>query len=248
MYNQTPTLGVKGTHQSNGTDGCTDTANGCTEYSPGYYPSGITGDGYHTMIFDPGIYYMGASLTVGGSNTMRMAKLATTKQTDGIMFYFAAGSIEISGASGGPNSNPAVQPTALTCDGSQPNSALGMTSSNLTGNILWAQCTTNGTYWDSGNDTKDAVGSIRGLLVFQAATDTTSPSFTGSGSLGFSGSLYFHNSSYTDNFTINGAGTTGTFILGDIVTDQVTLSGSGTINLALNPTPSVEMSKVGVFQ
>jgi hypothetical protein len=84
--------------------------------------------------------------------------------------------------------------------------------------------------------------------MFQDHGDTTQPQFTGSGSLQFSGALYFHSSSYGDTLSLSGGSSSGAYILGEIVVDNVSLTGSGIINLALNPDPSVEMSKVGVFQ
>lgn len=243
-----------------GQDGCPDTSNPCIEMAPGYYPNGITTNGYQTYIFLPGIYYMGASLNAGGSATLRMAtpcqprcsSLSTQKgqPTDGIMFYFYAGSININGCSGCANSSLIPVPsTALTCDGSVPASSLAMPAS-LNGNILIAQCSANGTYWDTGGDTSDARGNpgVRGLLFYQNHADTTQPVFAGSGALSFSGALYFHSSGYTDLLSLTGGSSSGTFVIGEIVADEVSLTGSGAINLALNPTPSVDLVKVAMLQ
>jgi hypothetical protein len=120
----------------------------------------------------------------------------------------------------------------------------------LSGNVLVGQCTANGTYWDSGGDTTDARGTpgTRGLLFYQDHSDTTQPQFTGSGALTFSGALYFHSSSYSDVLSLNGGTSTGTFVLGQIVADQVSLTGSGAINMALNPSASTQLLKVGMLQ
>ncbi len=258
---------------SYGYDGCPDhqTGNnyysdqiphsGCIEFEPGYYPSGINYGGNQVLILKPGIYYMNGSLNVSGSDDIRMAtpcipacspySATVAQQTDGIMFYFLTGSLNISGAAGLlPSSRvDPVNSTALTCDGSTPNASLGMPSS-LNGNILIAECTHNGTYWDAYGDTTDTRGTpgSRGLLIYQAHNNTTKPQMSGSGNLSFSGALYFHSTSYTDSLNISGAASSGTFILGQIVTDQVNLSGSGAINLALNPAPSAELLKVGMLQ
>ncbi|MHB8389617.1 MAG: pilus assembly protein TadG-related protein [Acidobacteriaceae bacterium] len=261
-----PTSGLNGTSvqkaQSSsmaGQDGCPDTGNPCIEFSPGYYPNGIRTNGYQTYIFLPGIYYLGSSLDAGGSATLRMAtpcqpscsplSSSVGQQTDGVMFYFYSGSIDIHGCSGCSNSLIPVQSTALTCDGSVPSASLGMPST-LNGNILIGQCAAHGTYWDTGGDTSDSRGNpgSRGILMYQDHADTTQPVFTGSGALSFSGAMYFHSSSYSDVFSLSGGSSTGTFILGEIVVDQVSLTGSGKINLALNPLPSVELLKVGMLQ
>ena len=216
----------------------------------GYYPSGINPpNNYSTVIFKPGIYYLNGSLVASGSNTLRIAKPSGYQQTDGVMFYFYTGSLNISGCSGCSSSGVNnVNATDLTCDGSSPPSGLGM-ASTLYGNVLYGQCTTNGTYWDTGNDTTDSRGTpgTRGLLVFQDHANTTQPTFSGSGALSFSGALYFHSNSYGDVLNLSGGASSGTLILGEIITDQVNLSGSGVIKLALNPAATTNMSKVAIF-
>ncbi len=256
-----------------GSDGCPDHSptnyvstiphSGCLEFEPGYYPSGIAGslNANDVAIFKPGIYYMNGNLTVGGSDEIRMAtpckpscsaySTIAWQQTDGVMFYFLTGSLNIAGGTGSlPSSRvDPVASTALTCDGSVPTGSLGMPSAN-NGNILVAQCATNGTYWDASGDTTDSRGNpgSRGLLVFQAHSNTMKAQFGGSGSLSFSGSLYFHSTGYADVLSVSGGASSGTYILGEIVADQVNLSGSGAINLALNPIPSTDMLKVGMLQ
>lgn len=238
-----------------GPDGCPDPNTNCIEFSPGYYPNGITTGNYQTYIFLPGIYYMGSSLTAGHSATLRMAtpcspscssiSFTTSQQTDGLMFYFLSGSINISGCSGCANSDLPVPSTALTCDGSAPNSALGMPNT-LNTNVLVAQCTQDGTYWDAGGDTADSRGTpgSRGLLVYQDKSDTMQATFGGSGTLSFSGALYFP----AATLDLSGGTSTGTFILGQIVANEVNLTGSGAINMALNPAPSTQLLKVGMLQ
>ncbi len=222
----------------------------CPEYSPGYYPSGINLGSSTTAIFLPGIYYMGGSLNAGASATLRMAKPAGYQQTDGVMFYFLSGSMNISGCSGCTNS--AVSPvntTDLTCDGSAPPPSLGIPST-INGNVLWGQCSTNGTYWDTSGDTTDSRGApgSRGLLVFQDHSNTASTVFSGSGQLSFSGALYMHSTSYGSVFNLSGGTSTGTFILGEVIADQVQLSGSGMIKLSLNPDATVNLPKAAIFE
>lgn len=265
---QAPITGTSGTWVSYHQDGCPDartshypTTNQCIEFAPGYYPNGIQSlDGYSTAIFLPGIYYMNGPLKVGGSEYLRNATPCTpscgsktsgmtAQQTDGVMFYFYSGSINFSGCTGCGSSIDSVPSTALTCDGSTPNASLHMPA-NLNGNVLIAQCTQNGTYWDTGGDTTDSRGGpgSRGILAYQDHANTTQPIFTGSGSLSFSGALYFHSTSYTDKLSLSGGSSSGTFVIGEIVADEVSLTGSGAINLALNPAPSVELLKVAMLQ
>ena len=122
-------------------------------------------------------------------------------------------------------------------------------STTIYGNVLYGQCTTNGTYWDSGGDTTDSRGNpgSRGLFMFQDHGNTTQPTFSGSGALAFSGVVYFHSTGYADVLNLSGGSSSGTFILGEIISDQVNLSGSGAVNLALNPAATTAMSKVAIF-
>jgi len=247
-----------------GTDGCPDHSNNvyvsnaqpnesCKEFYPGYYASGLNlpsmMNNYSTAILAPGVYYLNGSFVSGGSNTVRVASPAGTQRSDGVMLYFLSGSLNLSGGVSG-NTIDKVPLTSLTCDGSVPPAALGLPAQGLSGNVLIAQCAANGTYFDSAGDTTDSRGSPgkRGLLAFQDHGNTTQPSFTGSGALAFAGALYFHSSGYSDVLNLSGGASTGTYILGEIITDQVNLSGSGAIKLALDPAASIPESKVGVFE
>jgi hypothetical protein len=120
----------------------------------------------------------------------------------------------------------------------------------LPGNVLIAQCSQYGTYWDSGGDTTDSRGNpgTRGLLAFQDHANANQPSFGGGGGLAFSGALYFHSTGFSDVLSLSGNAGTGTFILGEIIADQVSIGGGGTIALALSPLPSTNLLKAAVLQ
>ena len=106
----------------------------------------------------------------------------------------------------------------------------------------------NGTYWDNAGDTTDSVGSLRGLLMFMDHSDTASPQLQGSGSLAYTGTLYFHSTSYATVFQIPGGTTNGTLIWGNVVTDQMQLTGSGALTMALNPAATTPMLKVSLLK
>jgi hypothetical protein len=257
---------------------------GCKEYAPGYYPNGISEGGGDVITFLPGVYYMDGDLSIGGSDSIRMAKACansqgvintnsstgncspltqtagpngnggggawTWHQTDGVMFYFhGSAKPMISGASGAP-SGPRVDKVPvsdLTCDGSTPPAYLNLPSA-LDTNIMLAQCTTNGSYYDNAGDTTDALGKIRGLLMFMDHSDTASPQLQGSGTLAYTGTLYFHSSNYATVFQIPGGTTNGTLIWGNVVTDQMQLTGSGALTMALNPAATTPTIKVSLLQ
>ena len=174
----------------------------------------------------------------------------TWHQTDGVMFYFHGSAVPvISGASGAPDS-PRVDKapvTDLTCNGSTPPTYLNLPSA-LDTNIMLAECTTQGSYYDIAGDTTDSLGTIRGLLMFMDHADTGSPQLQGSGTLAYTGTLYFHSTSYATIFQIPGGTTSGTLIWGNVVTDQMQLSGSGALMMALNPSATTPILKVGLLQ
>ena len=244
-----PVLGTGGLKVAHGVDGCPDQNNGCYEFSPGYYPSGLNfPNNYMTMIFRPGIYYLNGWLSSGGSATLRMAKPSGYLQTDGVMFYFISGSFNASGCSGCTSGSiDNVLTTDLTCDGSAPPAALGMGTS-IGGNVLWGQCTTNGLGCRRRHEDSRGSPGSRGLLIFQDHANTAQTAFTGSGQLSFSGAIYLHSSSNGDVFNLSGGTSTGTYILGEVVADQAWLTGSGKIKLALNPAATTNMSKVAILQ
>lgn len=171
-------------------------------------------------------------------------------QTDGVMFYFhGSAKPVISGGSGAPGYPRVLKTPAtdLTCDGSAPPSYLGLTSS-LDTDIMLAECTANGSYYDQAGDTTDASGQIRGLLMFMDHADTASPQLQGSGTLAYTGTLYFHSTNYATIFQIPGGTTNGTLIWGNVVTDQMQLTGSGALKMALNPAPTTPMLKASLLQ
>ncbi len=174
----------------------------------------------------------------------------TWHQTDGVMFYFhGTAKPVISGASGAPDSPRVdkVPATDLTCDGSAPPSYLNL-SSSLDTNIMLAQCTSKGSYYDTAGDTTDSLGSVRGLLMFMDHADTASPQLQGSGTLAYTGTLYFHSTTYATIFQIPGGTTSGTLIWGNIITDQMQLSGSGALTMGLNPAATTPVLKVSLLK
>lgn len=248
----TPSYGVGGTTAAYGVNGCPDSASkkGCNEYAPGYYPSGIHISSSSVTMFDPGIYYMNGSLKVDGGSTLRVAKPPGHQQTDGVMFFFYSGSMNVTGSSGTPSTTiDNVDARDLTCDGTYPPSSLGMGTS-IAGNVLYAQCTAGGTYYDSGHDTTDTISNSgsRGLLIFQDHSNSTSPGLIGTGSMTFSGSLYFHSTGYNTQMSFGGGGSGGSYVLGEVVADQLTLTANGVLHMYLNPAPTFLLAKAGLFQ
>ena len=241
-------------------DGCPD-ASGCLEYGPGLYASPIVLNG--TTLFDPGLYYIAPTsgsqydLIFQGSTVVRPSN--TGNGTGGIMFYLSGaaghiGSVSITStgtqtldpfytAGGGPANNP-----SLTCPGGKtPNPAPPTT---VGGNVLMGVC--SGTYGDPLGDT-------RGMLFFADRSNSgtsawNEPVLSGSGGLLLAGNMYFHNcvgtpcTGYNQLVTISGSSSSTTDIVGEIVTDQLLLTGNGTINMNLSPYSSFSLLKVALLQ
>lgn len=225
-----------------GKDGC-PSAFGCYEYAPGYYKNGISVGGNDTAIFKPGIYWMDDNLSAGANSTIRNA--SSGSPLDGVMFYFNKGSIQISGNSGqvvGTSLSSAV----LKCGTASP-SPSGVPAT-VNGNILWSQCTSGGAYVGAGSSDTLSSSGTRGLLIFNSHSNKSTPSTTANGQLLFSGTLYFHSTDNKATWNISANGGSNTYLVGNIVTDELTLSGNGTILLSLNPAPSVNVLKVAILQ
>jgi hypothetical protein len=227
---------------AHGFDGCPD-ASGCTEYFPGYYNSDISISS--TVVFKPGIYYMDCNVVLSGHSTVRVAYSGVPPMLNGVMFYFNTGSMQISGLSGTAVVD-SISSDWLKCDPSAPSPAGVPTT--LNGNILWSQCTSGGTYVGLGSsDTLSGAGT-RSLLMFNAHSNSVTPALSGNGQLLFSGVFYFHATDNSANWSLSGNGGSNTSLVGEIVTDKLTLAGNGTINMSLNPAATTNVLKVAILQ
>lgn len=115
----------------------------------------------------------------------------------------------------------------------------------------------------------DPLGEQRGMLFFQdrsanlaAAHPTKQPSWQGGGAFGLAGNLYFHycasstagsgsgcsSSAYTDQFSLGGGSASNTFVVGDIVTDELSLGGNSQIEMDLNPNALYYVLKASLLQ
>ena len=231
-------------------DGCPDPA-GCDEYSPGYYGSGITVQN-RTAIFLPGIYYVNNGFNMGANSILRPAIISGA--ATGSMFYLTGSSSSVSVASNSgtqtfaKNNIDQFNTTYVSCPKGATETvtdASGNALSALDGNVLLGMCT--GTYGDPLSEN-------RGMLFYQDHSSsfknkTSEPNFGGGGSLLLAGNMYFHNTTnYSDLLTLGGGSGSGTYVLGDIVTDQLTLSGTSFIGMDLNPTNAYNILKVELLQ
>jgi hypothetical protein len=218
-----------------------------------------------TAIFDPGLYYVGATGFGIKQATVRTST-AIGDGNRGIMFYFTGGGTVTVTANAGkspactaaspgsttPNScivsynidgstssvaTGSVPMRALQCPGGDPNPVTG----TLDGDILLGPC--SGTYGSTD-------GTSRGFLFFQAHTNSATPNWGGGGQFLLSGFMYFHSSASatkvtcgTDTTCLNmdGGSGSGSYTLGNLVADQVKMTGNSGITMILNPKVSFQV-------
>ncbi len=170
----------------------------------------------------------------------------------GVMFYLSGpgGATGYGSAFFGANAGKAgariVDPfstAGITCPGgTAPSPQLNLPGS-VPGNVLLGQCTSGGSYFPY-----QPVGPVRGMLFFQDRfnnDDHGQPSMQGGGGLLLSGTLYFHNctalpcnpppTDYQAFFQLQGNPGSGTFLLGNITTDELIEAGNGGVAMQLDP-------------
>jgi hypothetical protein len=96
-----------------------------------------------------------------------------------------------------------------------------------------------------------------------SAKHAQQPSWGGGGGFGLSGIMYFHycnsadgahlgtncnSGAYTDNLSLQGGSSSSTFVIGDIVTDELTLGGNPGIEMDLNPNALYYVLKASLLQ
>jgi hypothetical protein len=201
----------------------------------------VPGTIYYDLVFDTGSVVRPSTVTGNG---------------DGTMFYLSGpggatgyGSVFVDANSGKSAVDSFTSSRLWACPGgTAPPTQLGLGSS-LNGNILMGQCTKGGTYIGASGE---SAGAVRGLLFFDDRANNMidrQPSMQGGGGLVLAGNLYFHNcnssgtgtncsaptTGYNAFLQLQGNPSSGTYVLGNITTDELVLSGNGSISMSLNP-------------
>jgi hypothetical protein len=277
--------------------GCPDPsatkANGnCLLYFPGHYTANIQVKNKTVALFDPGLYYLDAGLTMNSNSTVRPGTGAGDLN-GGTTFYFKGTStITVDSNSGkqtgfdpfntqkGPVTLGGVQypDDALHTNKTYKNGVQCLTSSSIPPNlvatnipsdptkdgasVLFGPCT--GYYGDpKGASAAVPPGEQRGFLFFQdrSARDVN-PSWGGGGQFLLAGTMYFHSCNasgtgegcgspptyFNDIFQMQGNSGSGTYVLGNIVADNLTLGGTSGITMDLNPTSSYNQLKATLLR
>ena len=157
----------------------------------------------------------------------------------------------------------AYQTSNATCPGgTAPPTDLHLPAT-VNGNVLLGQCTSKGTYIGPGST--DTSGTIRGLIFFQDRANADlhgQPSMQGGGGLILAGNMYFHNckpdgtgtnclapnSGYQSFLQLQGDPSNGTYVLGNITTDELVIGGNGDISMALNPNAVYNIYKASLLR
>lgn len=243
--------------------GCPDSG-GCDLYTAGFYGSGITIKRNNTAVFDPGLYYVVDGLTLNSRSTVRPGT-GSGDGSGGTVFYFSgAQSIAVNANSGNGNGNGnSIDPfyaSSLKCTGTSTLPGNLPATTAIQGNVLEAPCT--GYYGDplGSSDPQDIQ---RGMLFFQdRSASGVSANWGGGGQFLVAGILYFHHCNasgtgvgcgppttyYDAAFSLSSNSCSGTYILGSIAVDNLTLSGSSCITLDLNPSAAYLIMKASLIR
>jgi hypothetical protein len=221
-------------------------------------------------VFEPGIYYLDGDFFAGNDSCLRPGD--STQRIGGTVFYFRGNhTLQVTPSSGLlQKTQPrrrggtrvifdcqtnTVQLSGLPCLSNLPS---GITS--IGGNVLFGACT--GPYGDPADAAEQ-----RGMLFFQdrdaQLPNSDQPMWSPAGSFGLIGNIYFHqchlnlsggsgancdSGAFSNTFTVgNGSGEPG-YIIGDIVVDQLHLSGNSNITVSLNPNPQYYVLKASLLQ
>ena len=246
---------------------------GCALYTAGIYPSTIEVGCAHcaaTAVFDPGLYYVTGGLKLDSGSTVRPGN-GTGDGSGGVTFYFAgsgtsAGTVTVSSNSGNNaaidafNTRSGIGSLALGVACTATSTIPGNVPATLGGNVLLGPCTG---YYGDPLGTGDPLGEQRGFLFFQDRSgQSIDPSWGGGGQFLLAGTMYFHSCNatgsgvgcgappayYNDILDLQGNSGSGTYVLGSIVADNLTLEGTSGITMDLNPTKAYSILKVSILQ
>jgi hypothetical protein len=214
-------------------------------------------------------------LDVDSNGVVRPANDPTTGYSSGALFYLSGasgagsyGSVFFGGGAGnyGGRNVDAFTTSNFTCLGAPPPPSQLNLPSSVNGNVLLGQCTKLGTWVGATvNSQTDTAGTIRGLIFFQDRANAdldAQGSMQGGGGLVISGNLYFHNcnssgtgtgcfnptAGYNAFLQLQGNPGSGTYVLGNITTDSLVVSGNGAVTMSLNPNAVYNVLKATLIQ
>ena len=226
-------------------NGLTASPNSCMR------PSTATGDGSGgTLFYFADINSISVSANSGKKCPTDPSTFFNTTSGSGSILYGA----KCTSTSSIPSNLPAaLSGSVLLGPCQKPDAATGLCAPN---------CSIN--YGDPLG-ASDPLGVQRGFLFFQkrSVNASTNPQWTGGGQFLLSGTMYFHQcvtsgsdtgvncsapSAYNDNVSLGGNSGSGTYVLGQVVADQITLNGTSGLTMDLNPTSAFNILKATLLQ
>jgi len=218
---------------------------GCKLYTPGLYSSGITIKS-NVAVFDPGLYYVVGGLALQSGSAVRPSTGAGDG-SGGTIFYFSGASTITVTSNAGKSTTDAFVASSLRCTGASTLPGNITSTTQIQGNVLVAPCTG---YYGDPLGSSDPLGIQRGILFFQdRSASNVNASWGGGGQFLLAGSMYFHhcNSSgtgsgcgapptyYDASFSLSGNSCSGTYVLGNMVVDDLSMGGTSCITMDLSP-------------
>jgi putative Flp pilus-assembly TadE/G-like protein len=224
-----------------------------------------------TAIFDPGLYFINGDFKVDANSCLRPSG-APGDGTGGVIFYFSGGgAVNVVANSGSKCTTPFVTDGTgyggtsslqygVKCTPTSQIIPPNLLPATLTGNVMLGPCT--GPYGDPLG-AADPIGIQRGILFFQdRSTLSANQAWGGSGTFLLAGTMYFHSCNaagtgtgcgapgtyYNDIFTLQGGSGSTTYVLGDIIADNISLQGNSAITMDLNPTKAFSILKASLLQ
>jgi hypothetical protein len=192
----------------------------CTIYYPGDWSGGIDVKG-ETAIFQPGLYYIDSKGFAFDSNSASVMCSATCV-----------------------TSGPLADTTSGCCTTSK-------------GMLVYLD-TSGGALSVGANAGKkdpiillgsDKSGTYKGILFFASHSNGSSHSFGGGGATTVTGTLYLTNSAlHTQSLSLGGGSGSNTTIIGQIITDQLSLSGNSAITMTLDASSTFPVDRVSLVK
>jgi hypothetical protein len=201
-----------------------------------------------------------AGLLVDSNGVVRPAiDPATGDDKAGIMFYFsgtvankyAAAVFGSNAGKSGGRTIDAFDTSRMICPGGTVPDPKANVPATVPGNALMGECTAKGTYIDATANPSESAGKARGLLYFQDHANGDPKGQTnmqGGGGLALAGTLYLHNTGYAAFLQLQGTPGSGTYVFGEIVTDQFELAGNGSVAMQLSADRTIDVLKVQLLQ
>jgi Putative Flp pilus-assembly TadE/G-like len=165
--------------------------------------------------------------------------------------------------------------SGVSCDANAKTHAPSNLPATLTGNVLLAPC--KGTWGDqylaAGLTVPSNPGTQRGILFFQdRSAQAVTANISGGGSYAMAGTYYFHSCSstsidgtnglncaqptgsyssgqyYTNTLNLSGNSGASSYVLGEIIVDNLELGGGGSIYMDLDPSSALNVYKAALYQ